>query len=161
MAGVTACHVLFFYLGKKMALTRAQIESVLLSRCKRRMELVGFNIVASGNNTDLNDPISTALQLVGITPTNIACVVDGDLATITDHSKLIDLAEIRLLENILGNFDLVTLQAASGTEHFSDGANALEKIIARKHAEIEKKYGIGAGLTVSGKRKFNFQAKAS
>lgn len=142
-----------------MALTRANIESILVSRCKKRMEFVGFAVTTSGNNTDLNDPIFTALQVMGITPANIANVVDSDLATVTDVTKLCDLAELRLLENILGNFDKVTLQAASGTEHFSDAVTALEKLIERKQANIQKKYGVGLGSLQSGKVSLSFQSK--
>lgn len=141
-----------------MALTRAQVEAVLVSRCKKRMEFVGFAITFTGENADLNDPIFNALQAMGITPANIASVADSDLVTVTDITKLCDLAEVRLLENILGNSDKVTLQAASGTEHFSDATTALEKLIERKQADIQKRYGIGLGATTTGKRKLSFQA---
>lgn len=142
-----------------MALTRAQVESVLVSRCKKRMEFVGFAVTTAGNNVDLNDPIFTALQLMGITPANIANVADSDLATVTDVVKLCDLAELRLLENILGNSDKVTLQAASGTEHFSDATAALEKLIERKQAYVQKKYGVGMSSLQSGKISLSFQSK--
>jgi hypothetical protein len=142
-----------------MALTRAQIESVLVSRCKKRMEFVEFAITTNGSNTDLNDPICTALQIMGINPANIAIITDSDLVTVTDAAKLCDLAEVRLLENILGNSDKVTLQAASGTEHFSNFNDALEKMIARKQAEVQKKYGVGLGSLQSGKLSMSFQSK--
>lgn len=144
-----------------MALTRAQVETVLVSRCKKRMEFVGFAITANGNNTDLNDPICNALQLMGIKPANIASAADSDLTTVTEVTKLCDLAELRLLENILGNSDKVTLQAASGTEHFSNFNDALEKIIDRKQKQIQKQYGIGAGSLTVGKINLGFQSKAT
>lgn len=142
-----------------MSITRAQIESVLVSRCKKRMAFVGFAITTNGNNTDLNDPICNALQIMGINPANIASVADSDLVTVTEAAKLCDLAEVRLLENILGNSDKVTLQAASGTEHFSNFNEALEKIIARKQKELQTKYGIGLGSLSSGKLSLAFQSK--
>ncbi len=143
-----------------MTLTRAQVESVLVSRCKKRMEFVEFVITANGNNADLNDPICNALQIMGINPANIAGVADSDLVTVIDAAKLCDLAEVRLLENILGNSDKVTLQAASGTEHFSNFNDALEKIIARKQKELQSKYGIGLGSLSSGKLSLAFQSKS-
>ncbi len=142
-----------------MALTRAQIESVLVSRCKKRMVFVEFAITTSGSNADLNDPICNALQIMGVNPANIASIADGDLVTVTDAAKLCDLAEVRLLENILGNSDKVTLQAASGTEHFSNFNEALEKIVARKQKELQAKYGIGLGSLSSGKLSLAFQSK--
>lgn len=142
-----------------MVITRANVEMILVSRCKKRMEFVGFSVVTNGSNADLNDPIFSALQLMGITPANIANVADSDLTTVTDFVKLCDLAEVRLLENILGNSDKVTLQAASGTEHFSDANDALEKLIARKQAYIQKKYGVGMGSLQSGKVSLSFQSK--
>ena len=143
-----------------MSITRAQVESVLVSRCKKRMAFVEFAITTSGVNADLNDPICNALQVMGITPANIASVADGDLLTVTDAAKLCDLAEVRLLENILGNSDKVTLQAASGTEHFSNFNDALEKVIARKQKELQSKYGIGLGSLSSGKLSLAFQSKS-
>ncbi len=96
---------------------------------------------------------------MGINPANIASVADSDLVTVTNTAKLCDLAEVRLLENILGNSDKVTLQAASGTEHFSNFNDALEKMIARKQAEVQKKYGVGLGSLQSGKLSLAFQSK--
>lgn len=142
-----------------MALTRAQVESVLVSRCKRRMMFVEFAVTTDGNNADLNDPIFNALRFMGITPANIASVADSDLVGVTDSAKLCDLAELRLLENILGNSDKVTLQAASGTEHFGNFNDALEKIIARKQKELQTKYGVGLGIISSGKLSLGFQSK--
>jgi hypothetical protein len=142
-----------------MSITRAQVESVLVSRCKKRMAFVEFAITTSGSNADLNDPICNALQIMGINPANIASVADGDLVTVTDAAKLCDLAEVRLLENILGNSDKVTLQAASGTEHFSNFNETLEKVIARKQKELQSKYGIGLGSLSSGKLSLAFQSK--
>ncbi|MDD2921469.1 MAG: hypothetical protein PHQ36_04215 [Anaerolineales bacterium] len=142
-----------------MTLTCAQVETVLVSRCKKRMAFVEFAITTNGNNADLNDPICNALQVIGITPANIASVADSDLETVTDAAKLCDLAEVRLLENILGNSDKVTLQAASGTEHFSNFNDALEKIIARKQKELQSKYGIGLGSLSPGKVSLSFQSK--
>lgn len=128
-------------------------------RCKKRMEFVGMAVTLDGSNADLNDPIATALMQMDVTPANITNIADSDLATVIDFLKLCDLAELRLLENILGNSDKVTLQAASGTEHFSNANDALEKIITRKQADIQKKYGVGS-ITTAGKRNLHIQAKA-
>lgn len=143
-------------------LLRSTIEQVLLLRAKKRMKFVDMDVTTIGENPDLADPISTALMQFGIMPENIAAPSDADLARISvnDAAKLFDLAELRLLENILGNSDKVTLQAASGTEHFDGFNDALEKIIARKQTEIQKKYGIGLGSLQSGKLSLSFQSKS-
>lgn len=146
-----------------MPITRAEVEQVLVSRAKKRMEFVGMDVTNTGVNPDLADPIATALLLMGITPASFINPADADLTTIavTDVPKLLDLAEVRLLENILGNMDKVTLTAASGTEQFGQFATDLEKIIARKQATAQKQYGIGVGTTESGSRTLSFQAKAT
>lgn len=143
-----------------MTFTRAQVEVTLVSRCKKRMEFVGMAVTQSGSNADLNDPIATALMQTGITPANVVSIADGDLAAVTDFLKLCDLAELRLLENILGNADKVTLQAASGSESFSDFVTATENLIERKEQAIQRKHGIGLGATTTGKRSLNFQAES-
>lgn len=138
-----------------MTITRADVEKVLVARAKKRMDYVGMDVTSEGANVDLAEPISNALMLMGIAPANIASPADADFSTVSAENlpKLFDLAEVRLLENILGNNDKVTLSAASGTEHFGQFTSDLEKIIARKQAAIQKQYGIGLGETVSGARK--------
>lgn len=138
-----------------MTITRAMVEGTLIARAKKRMEFVGMNITSDGENPDLSDPISAALMQMGIMPVNISSPTSTDIALVAldDIYKLMDIAELRLLENILGNNDKVTLQAASGTEQFGQFTQDLEKLIARKQASIQRTYGIGLGATVSGARK--------
>ncbi|MBI3161285.1 MAG: hypothetical protein HYZ23_02185 [Chloroflexi bacterium] len=144
-----------------MSVTRADVESVLVSRAKKRMEFVGMGVSVSGSNVDLADPIGMALLALDIVPANFTAPSDSDLATVAaeDVPKLLDIAELRLLENILGNADKVTLQAASGTEHFGQFIESLEKVIAQKHEINQKQHGVGVGKSVTGTRNLNFIAK--
>jgi hypothetical protein len=138
-----------------MSLTRAAIEQVLVLRAKKRMAFVGMDITTSGSNPDLVEPISTALMLIGIMPANIAAPSSSEIASVASENmtKLFDLAEARLLENIFGNADKVTLTAASGTEQFGQFTQDLEKAIARKQAFNQRQYGVGNGSTVISARK--------
>jgi|DewCreStandDraft_4_1066084.scaffolds.fasta_scaffold78472_2 hypothetical protein len=142
-----------------MTVTRVAIETVLVSRTRKRMDFVGMSVVPDGHNADLNDPISTALQRMGITPADITQIQDSDLATVEDVSQLLDLAELRLLENIYGNSDAVDIDALDRSEKYSQFTTALEKAIARKTEQINTTYGMGLGTLSAGVIDLDFQAK--
>jgi hypothetical protein len=62
-------------------LTRAQAEAVTIARCKMPMVLAGLDVATSnGTNADLNDPIASALEYLGVYPSDRAAVADPDLA---------------------------------------------------------------------------------
>ena len=93
-----------------MTITRTQVEKILLKRAARRMAFVEMDIAKSdGTNADLNDPIAYAVRLCGLSVADISDVKDSDLAPLPDSDidKLLDLAELRLLQNIFGNLDSV------------------------------------------------------
>jgi hypothetical protein len=142
-----------------MALTRAALEKTLLSRARRRMEFVGMSATFNGDNDDLNDPIATALQRMGIAPADITNIQDGDLATVENILQLIDLAELRLLENIQGNMDAVDIKVGERSENFSQFATSLQKAIDSKSQKIEKEYGMGLGTLSAGVIDMDFQEK--
>lgn len=142
-----------------MALTRAAIEKSLVSRARRRMEFVSFSVAFDGGNADLNDPIATALQRTGITPADITDIQDSDLATVENVLKLIDLAELRLLENILGNVDAVDVTEGPRSVRYSQFSTSLENAIKEKRAAVEKEYGIGLMELGAGVVDLDFQEK--
>lgn len=143
-----------------MTLTRIQVEKELISRASKRMIFVGMDgTTVDGHNANLNNPIATALQLMGITPTNITAIVDADLATVDNSLKLFDLAEYRLLLNIQGNFDRVDTKVGERSQSFSQFETALDKAIARKEKQLMTDYGIGLGTLTVGSISLNFQQK--
>lgn len=140
-----------------MTVTRVQVEKILVKRARRRMEFVDMSTATAGTNEDLDDPISTALQRMGITPADITNVQDSDLAGVTNVLQLIELAELRLLENILGNVDAVDVKVGDRSESLSQLAKELRADIDAKTQRIEKEYGLGLAILGAGVINLDFQ----
>jgi hypothetical protein len=121
------------------------------------MEFVDMSTATAGTNEDLDDPISTALQRMGITPADITNVQDSDLAGVTNVLQLIELAELRLLENILGNVDAVDVKVGDRSESLSQLAKELRADIDAKTQRIEKEYGLGLAILGAGVINLDFQ----
>ena len=142
-----------------MSITRTQVETLLIRRAGKRMTFVGMAVSTEGVNDDLIDPISTALQRMGYSPADITDIQDSDLTGVENVLELIDLAELRLLENILGNMDMVDISIGDRSERLSQFTADLAKAIERKQATIEKQYGIGLGSLSAGVISLDFQQK--
>jgi hypothetical protein len=86
-------------------LTRLQVEVMVSSRCRAPMSLAGMATAAPGGpvSDDLNEPLATALDDLGLPPADRSNVVDSDLVLVRPdwQGRLVDLAEIRTLETAL------------------------------------------------------------
>lgn len=134
-----------------MSIPCAQVEVILTARAGKRMTFVGMDgTTVDGSNPDLVDPMVSTLISMGITPASYAGVVDADLATLEDIPQFLDRCELRLLQNILGNMDMVTNRVGPRSENLSDFSDALEKAITRKAEQIRKEYGAGVGTLIAG-----------
>ena len=134
-----------------MTVTRANIESILVQRTGALMTFAGYAVTVAGSNANLNDPIGYALRQVGYSVASIALVVDADLATIDsdDIDQILDIAELRTLENISGNLDDVDITTGPVKENLSQIAANLEKRMARLQEKINYSYGTGVTATTS------------
>lgn len=130
-----------------MTITRANVESVLVQRAGSFMAAVGMATTVAGSNASLNDPIGWALRRAGYSVSSLTSVADSDLAGLatTDTDKLLDLAEIRTLENVAGNLTQVDVTMGDRTDKFGQLLAQIEKRIERLRKQIEQDYGIGAG----------------
>ena len=128
-----------------MALTRANVETILVSRTSKYLSAVGMSTVVNGTNTDLSDPIGYAIRQLGFDVSDVTSVSDSDLSGISndDYDQLFDIAELRTLQNIQGNFTLVDIKIGPRGEALSDLNAALDKIVARKEKRIKDIYGVG------------------
>jgi hypothetical protein len=142
-----------------MAITREQIEKTLVKRAGKRMSFVDMSTSVDGSNDDLNDPISTALQRMGISPADITNIQDSDLTGVEDVLQLIDLAELRLLENILGNVDAVDITVGDRSERLGQFSTDLQKAIEARSKKVQTEYGLGLGTLSAGVIGLNFQQK--
>src|SRR5690242_14586451 len=101
-----------------MSLTRANIETILVKRCGPLMTAAGMATTVLGSNADLNDPIGYAVRKAGGSVTSFVAVADADIAGVDElgYDQLLDLAELRTLETILGNLDDVDLRVGPRDE---------------------------------------------
>lgn len=141
-----------------MTITRSQVESALVARCGKRMALVEFAVTTGGDNADLNDPIATALLGMGLSVADISNPDATDLAAVENMEELLDRAELRLMENILGNLDTVDITVGQRSERLSQIAASIETAIERKRTAVENKYGDSGALT-PGLVTLNFASK--
>lgn len=126
-----------------MALTRAQIETVLIARCGGKMTVAGLDgATHDGNNADLADPISAALFEMGY-QLDLGTVTDSVLSIVEGNriSEFLDRAERRCLENISGNIDTVNIALGPRREDLNQLAEQVEKAIARLEKKILLRYG--------------------
>ena len=140
-----------------MSITRAQVETRLLARAKKRMAFVGMDsTTANGTNADLNDPLATALDWMGLPPVDGSLVTDADLTSVEDVNKLLDLAEYRLLQNIVGNVAVVDTQVGQRRQSLGQVATALEAALTRKERDVQRVYGLFVGSLTGGSLSLDF-----
>ena len=125
-----------------MSLTRAKVEQELVGRCGPLLTATGMAVTYAGSNDSLNGPIGYAIRKAGGTTADPLAVSDADVATVAeaDFDALFDLAELRTLENILGNWDEVDTTVGPTSEDLSQTATMLEARIARLQEKVERDY---------------------
>lgn len=106
---------------------------------------------ADGTNASLTSPILWAFGKLDGTVATWGSVIDADLAALADSdgAALLDLAEYRLLQNILGNFDKVDVSSPAGAAQLDDLGRRIQWRLERLQATIATDYGI-AVVVVSG-----------
>jgi hypothetical protein len=144
-----------------MSLTLVQAETLLIARTGKRMAFVGMNsTTVDGTNSDLIEPIVTALFALDITPADISAPSNDDLAKVESIPEFLDRAELRVMQNIVGNMDMVDISEGPRSESLSQFTSALEKAIERKQAKVDAEYGGSLGGLSAGVFSHNFAQKA-
>lgn len=135
-----------------MALTRAQVELVMVKRLSKLLDVAGLSTTTDGENDDLNDGIGFAVRQLGGTVANITHVGDSDLIGIAvgDYDALLDLAELRTLETIVNQFDKVDIRVGPLSTDYSDWADRAQKRLDAKRAQVLGQYGIGGSQMEAG-----------
>jgi hypothetical protein len=135
-----------------VAILRANVERLLVKRVGGWMSKASLDATTvDGTNDDLDDPIAWALGKLDVTLATWGAPVDADLASVatSDGDALIDLAEYRLLQNILGNFTKVDVSSPAGAAQLDDLGQRIERRLKTLQATIAADYGI-AVVAVSG-----------
>jgi len=138
-----------------MTITRANVETILTRRAGNLMSALGLAVTYAGSNADLNDPIGYALRKLGYAVASITAVADADLAglAVADIDALLDLAEYRLLESVVGNWNLADITVLARSEKL--GALRPDKRLEQLAAKLAE-YGVGAGTLQTGMISLDF-----
>ena len=142
-----------------MAITRANVESMLIRRVGQLFSLIGLDgTTVDGTNVDLNDPIASALLRLDYAVADITVVADIDLAAVStdDYQAVLDLAELRALESWLGNNTLVNFRLGPRSESFSDLLKTTEARVARLKEYIPVRYGLEETSLTIGRIHYDF-----
>ncbi len=141
-----------------MSLTRAKVEQELVVRCRPLLTAAGMAITYGGTNASLNSSIGYAIRKLNGTTTDPLSVTDTDVATVADDDfdALFDVAELRTLETILGNWDKVDTTVGPTSERLSQTGASLEARIARLQAKIDKEYQLTGGTIGTGMIGYDF-----
>lgn len=145
-----------------MALTRANVESILIRRVGRLMTAADMDgSTVAGTNADLNDPIGYALRASGLSVSSVAAVADADVAGVGDDliDQVLDIAEWRTLLSIEGNYDDVDISANGRSESLSQTMKQVQAKIDRLQKRITEIHGVGLGTLTGGSIALDFMAK--
>ncbi len=141
-----------------MTITRAQLETELLSRSKGYMTAVGMDLTATGNNPDLNSPIGYAVRRSGGAVADPSTVTDADMSTFdaTLFDQLADIAEERLLLNIKRRWAKVNISVGQVSESLGQLADQLDNDIDFISRANAAKYSTGGAILTAGVIDLNF-----
>ncbi len=128
--------------------TRAQAETILTRRLGPTMTAAKMDgETADGTNPDLNDPLGWAVRKLEGTVADLVAVADADLDTVStdDTDNLLDLAELRALNNVLGNLTLVDTSVGPRSQKFGQ----LREGIGARIERLEKSLATELGATLT------------
>jgi len=132
-----------------MAITRANLEAILVKRAGKLMTVAGLDgTTVNGTNADLADPIAFSLRQLGVAVAAPGSPTDAEVANAStdDTDQLLDVAEIRILQTILNHvLDLVNTEAGQRVDEYSQMAAGIQQRIETKTEEARRLYGWTAG----------------
>jgi hypothetical protein len=142
-----------------MALTRANIETILIQRTGALLTLVSLDgTTVDGTNASLNDPIGYGIRQSGGSTSNFASVSDADVLTVdtTSQDQLIDIAEFRTLQNVLGNYNMPNTKVGPRDEEWGDLGEVISDRLDKKQKLLEELYGFGSRALEGGIIAYDF-----
>ena len=141
-----------------MAVSRANVEYVVSGRVGPLMTKAGMDgTTVDGSNADLADPIAWALQTAGYSVADITNPTTAEVASaLTDILEVTALAELRTLENLLGNLDDVDTSVGPRDEKLSQLAEQVQKRLDWLAKWIEQLYGHGVAPLTTGTLTYEF-----
>lgn len=146
-------------------MTRLDVQLLLLRRCGEFMTQAKMSVESNGDNEHMADPILWALRMLGYTPASIVIVSDAEVEAIAQEHTLafLDLAELRLLENVRGNLTRVSTSLTRDlgvVESWGQLLTQITAIIKDRTEKIDNMHGslLAYPLSGGGKRLAALQA---
>lgn len=143
-----------------MAITRAQLETVLITRAGTWLTASGLDGTTNdGTNESLSDPIADALLLLEYSVADISSVANSDLTSVpaASYRQLLDVAELRVLESALENYKKVDVKAGAVEAKLDELGLRMERAVNRKREVVAARYGIDGATMQAGVIDLNFQ----
>ena len=105
------------------------------------------------------EPLAASARELGLTLASPLTVGDADLAVVTQAqvSQLVDVAELRSLENALGNLTKVSQKGVARRTGVGRTAGGAGEAIARKAAYVRDRYGVGRATIQAGTVRLEYQ----
>ena len=141
-----------------MAVSRANVEYILIQRVGPLMAKAGQDgTTVDGTNANLADPIAWALQTAGYSVADITNPTTAEVAlAVDDILEVSALAELRTLENILGNLDDVDTSVGPRDEKLSQLAEQVQRRLDWFSGRVEQLWGHGATELTTGTLTYEF-----
>lgn len=132
-----------------MPLTRAQVDAELADRGGEWITLAGLTAPDA-----FDSPIAYGLRQLRLSPADPTAPADADLAGVLpdQEDRLLDSAEVRLLENCLAGLgkSLYDQKVGAAARSLGQVRASLEKLLARRWEMLRTRYGIGLGTITGG-----------
>ena len=114
-----------------MAITRAAIETALVSREGGLLSFLSKSTTSSGANADLTDSIGAGMQSLGYTCATPGTVLDADLSAVPDATfyTLVELAEYYLIRSLLNSFTETDESAQDRKQQWNAFAKRFQKTL--------------------------------
>lgn len=118
-----------------------------MRRAGRFLEAFELSTNVDGTNEDLIDPIAAALIRAGYSVSDYLVPTSVEIASVSaaDTPKVLDYAELRLLETLAASNTLVDITIGPRKESLSQLQAVLTAAIANKRAAITQLYGTESG----------------
>ena len=141
-----------------MTLSRANVEYILEARLGPLMTKAGMDgTTVDGTNVDMADPIAWSLRQAGYSVADITAPTTAEVASAADDTdEILDLSELRTLENILGNLDDVDVTVGPRREALSQLADQCKSRLEAVKLKVEDAYGYGASVLSTGTLTYEF-----
>lgn len=139
-------------------ITRVNFETILVARAGGLMGQAGLAITVGGTNADLINPMRYGIVQADGTVVDWTVITDADIATVAsaDHDQMIDIAELRLLQDILQNLVLVDTEVGERDVKYDQLASRLKVMIKAKQDSVDSLYGFGAAVVSTAVWDLNF-----